>query len=94
MVNNREKRLSKLKKHLERNHPPKIIDYKFNKCFQRKLDKNKDLEKILFTKTFNSNHVINLNKFTCSLEKIRSNELKECFQNKKVQLATRQPKNL
>ena len=29
---------------------------------------------------FNPNHVINLSKFTCSLENIRSNELKQCFQ--------------
>ena len=41
-----------------------------------------------------SNHVISLNKLTRSLENIRSNELKQCFQNKTVQLATRQPKNL
>ena len=95
VTDNREKRLSELKKHLiERNHPPETINYTFTKCFQPKLDKNKDLEKIIFTRTFNPNHVINLNKFTCSLENIRSNELKQCFQNKTVQLATRQPKNL
>ena len=46
------------------------------------------------TRTFNSNHVINLSKFIRSLENIRSNELKQCFQNKTVQLATRQPKNV
>ena len=86
--------LSELKTHLiERNHPPEIIDYTFTKCFQPKLGKNKDLEKINFTMTFNPNHVINLNKFTRSLEKI-SNKIKQCFQNKTVQLATRQPKNL
>ena len=79
---------------LKKNHPPEIIDYTFTKCFQAKLDKNKDLEKIIFTKTFNPNHVINLNKLTRSFENIRSNELKQCFQNKAVQLATRQPKNL
>ena len=74
---NRETRLSELKKHLlERNHPPEIIDYTFTKCFQPKLDKNKDLQKIIFLRTFNPNHVINLNKLTCSLENIRSNELK------------------
>ena len=28
--------------------------------------------------------VINLNKFTCSLENIRSNDLKQCFQHKTV----------
>ena len=90
VTDNREKRLSGLKKHLiERNHPPEIIDYTFTKCFQPKLDKNKDLEKIIFTRTFNPNHVINLNKLT-----IRSNELTQCFQNKTVQLATRQPKTL
>ena len=34
-----------------------------------------------------------LKKFTRTLENIRSNDLKQCFQNKTVQLATRQPKN-
>ena len=63
------------------------------KCFQPKLDINKGIE-FFFTKTFNPNHVINFNKLTSSLENIRSNELKQCFQNKTVQLATRQPKNL
>ena len=50
-------------------------------------------KKIIFTKTFHPHHVINLSKFTRSRENI-SNELKQCFQNKKVQPATRQPKNL
>ena len=93
VTDNRDERLSELKKHLiERNHPPEIIDYTFTKCFQPKLNKSKDLEKIIFTRTFNPNHVINLNTLTRSLENIRSNELKQCFQNKTVQLATRQPK--
>ena len=55
------------------------------KCFQPKLEKNKDLEKIIFTRAFNPNHV------NRSLENIRSNE--QCFRNKTVQLATTQPKN-
>ena len=51
VTDNREKRLSNLKKHLiERNHPPEIIDYTFSKCLQPKLDKNKDLE-IFFYKS-------------------------------------------
>ena len=37
-----------------------------------KVDKNKDLEKIIFTKTFNPNHAINLNKLTRGLENIAS----------------------
>ena len=83
VTDNRETRLSELKKHLiERNHPPEIIDYTFTKCFQPKQDKNKDFEKIIFTKTFNPNHVINLNKLTGSLENIRSNESKQCFKIK------------
>ena len=83
VTDNREKRLSELKKHLiERNHPPEIIDYTFTKCFQSKLNKNKDLEKIILARTFNPNQVINLNKLIRGLENIRSNELKECFQNK------------
>ena len=53
------------KKHLiERNHPREIIYYTLTKCFQPKLYKNKDLEKLIFTRTFNPNHVINLNKVT------------------------------
>ena len=41
VTNNREKRLSELKKHpVARNHPPEAIDYTFIKCFQPKLDKN------------------------------------------------------
>ena len=70
------------------------MNYTFTKCFQPKLDKNKDLEKIIFTRTFNPNHVIDLNKLTRSLENIRSNELKQCIENKTVQLETRQPKSL
>ena len=77
VTDNREIRLSELKKHvIERNRPPETIDYTFTKCFQPKFDKNKDLEKFFFTRTFNPNHVIDLNKFARSLENIRSNELK------------------
>ena len=77
VTDNSEKILSKLKKYLtERNHPREIISYTFTKCFQPKLDKNKDLEKIVFTRTFNPNHVINLNKLARILENIRSNEFK------------------
>ena len=50
----------------------------FTKCFQSKLDKNKDSEKIIFTMTFNLNLVINLNKLTHDLENI-GNKLKQCF---------------
>ena len=51
VTGNREKILSEIKKHLiERNHPPEIIDYTFIKCFQPKLNKSKDLEKIFFSK--------------------------------------------
>ena len=49
---------------------------------------------LIFTKTFNPNHFINLNKFTRSLENVRSSELMQCFQIKTVQVATRQPKIL
>ena len=71
VTDNTETRLSELKKHLiERNHPPEIIDYTFTKCFQPKLDKNKDLEKIIFTRTFSPNHVIDLTKVTRSLENL------------------------
>ena len=73
VTDNRGTRLCELKKHLiKRNHPPKINNYAFTKCFQPKQDKNKDFEKIIFTRTFNPNHVINLNKLTHSLENIRS----------------------
>ena len=71
VTDNREKRLSELKNHLtERNHPPETVDYTFTKCLQPKLDKNKELEKIVFTRTFNPNHVINSNKFTRSHQNI------------------------
>ena len=71
VIDNREERLRELKKHLiGRNHPPEIIDYTLTKCFQLKLDKNKDLAKTIFTRTFNLNHVINWNKITGSLETI------------------------
>ena len=56
--------------------------------------KKQGFTKTIFTRTFNPNHVINLSKFTRSLENKRSNELKQCFQNKTVQLVTTQPKNL
>ena len=59
-----------------------------------KIKQKQSLEKIIFTRTFNPSHVINSNKLTRSLENIRSNELKQCFQNEAVQQATRQPKNL
>ena len=92
VTNNKETRLCELKKQLfERNHPPEIIDYMFIKCFQPKLDKSNDLEKIMLIRTFNPNHVISLNKLTRSLENIRRDDLYKCFQNKTVQLATRQP---
>ena len=90
-----KKRLSEPKKHLtERNHQPEIIDYTFTKCFEPKLDKKEDLEKIILSRTFKPNYIINLNKLSRSLENIRRNELKQCLSNKVVQLATRQPKNL
>ena len=45
VTNKKEKRLSKLKKHLiERNRPPQIIDYTLIKCSQPKLGKKKDLK--------------------------------------------------
>ena len=48
----------------------------------------------LFTRTFNPSHVINSNKLTRSLKNIRSNESKQCFQNKTIQLVTREPKTI
>ena len=82
ITDNKEKRLSELKKHLnERNYPSEVINYTFNKCFQPKLCKSKDLENIS-TGTFNPNHVINLNGLIRSLENKRSNELKQCFKTK------------
>ena len=46
--------------------------------------KKQNLEEIYFTRTFNPNHVIDLSKFTRSLENKRSNDIKRCFQNKTV----------
>ena len=62
--------------------------------FSTKVRQKQGFRKIIFTRIFNPNNVINLNKLNRSLENIRSNELKQCFRNKTVQLATRQPKNL
>ena len=46
---NREKRLSELKKHLiERNHPSEIIDYAFTKFFQQKLKQKQGFRKKYF----------------------------------------------
>ena len=81
VTDNREKRLSKLKN-------------TFLKEITKIRQKQGFRKKTFFTRTFNPNHVISLNKLTLSLENIRSNGLKQCFQNKTVQLATRQPKNL
>ena len=79
---------------MKKNHPPEIIVIHLPNTFSQKLHKDKDLENFFLTWTFNPNHVINLNKFTRILKNIRSNILKQWFQNKSVQIATRQPKNL
>ena len=54
VIGNREKkRIRELKKHLiEINRTSEITNYTFTKCFQPKLDKNEDLEIIIFTRTF------------------------------------------
>ena len=59
-----------------------------------KVRQKQGLEKVISTRVFNPNPVINLNKLTRSLKNIRSNKLKQCFQNKRGQLAIRQPKIL
>ena len=41
-----------------------------------KIRQKKGLGKLNFISALNSNHGINLNKFTCSLDNIRSNKLK------------------
>ena len=70
VTDNREKRLSELQKHLiERYHSHEIIHYTFTKCFQPKLDKINDLEKIIFTRICSPNHPNNLNKLTSSHKK-------------------------
>ena len=48
----------------------------------------------MFSGTFNLNHFIKLSKFARSLENIKSNERRQYFQNKTVELTTGQPKNL
>ena len=47
-----------------------------------------------FYKDIWSWHVINFSKFTRFLESITNNELKQFFQNKIVELATKQPRNV
>ena len=92
-TNNRENRLKELKEHLlDRKHPQHVIDYSFTKIFQPKFQtKNKD--SITFIRTYNPNHNIDLKKFHSCLDKIKSKELKTCFQKEKVLLSTRQPPN-
>ena len=51
-----------------------------------KIRRKQGFRNFFFTRTFNPNLIINLNKFTRSLENIRSDELNEGFQNKTVQL--------
>ena len=50
----------------------------------RQKKKKQNLEEIYFTRAFNPNYVIDLSKFTHSLENKRSNNIKRCFQNKTV----------
>ena len=95
VTDNRDYRLEELRQNLlKRNHPEKIINYYFTKCFQPKNNKEENKEIITFTRTYNPNHNFNYNRFNNCLNNINNRELRETFSNKKVLLTTRQPKNL
>ena len=70
--NNKEDRLNKLKEHLlDRKHPQHIIDYSFTKIFQPKFQ-TENSDNIMFIRTYNPNHNINLKKFYRCLERIKN----------------------
>ena len=56
--------------------------------YSTKTKQKQKIRKIVFAKTVNPNHVINLSKLTGCPENI-SNDLKQCVQNKTAHLATR-----
>ena len=94
VTDNRDYRLEEPRQnYLKRNHPEKIINYSFTKSFQPKNNKEENKEIITFTRTYNPN--LNFNcRFNNSLNNINKQELCKTFSNKKILLATRQPKNL
>ena len=61
--------------------------------YSTKTKQKQKIRKIVFARTVNPNHVINLSKLTGCPENI-SNDLKQCVQNKTAHLTTRQPKTL
>ena len=71
-----------------------VTDFREEAFLSTKNRQQQEFKNIFFTRAFNPSHVINSNKFTRSLKNIRSNESKQCFQNKTIQLVTREPKNL
>ena len=91
VTNNRENWLKNLKEYLlDRKHPQHIICYNFTKIFQPKFQTENN-DNVTFIRTYNRDHNINLKKFHSCLVKIKSKELKTCFQNKNVLLSTIQP---
>ena len=49
---------------------------------------------ITFTRTYNPNHQFNYNRFNNCLDNLYNHELRNTFDNKKILLTTRQPRNL
>ena len=71
-----------------------VTDFREEAFLSTKNRQQQEFKNIFFTRAFNPSHVINSNKFTRSLKNIRSNESKQCFQNKTIQLVTREPKTI
>lgn len=87
--------MAELKKQLlSRNHPEKVINYSYSKIFEPKRNKDDNKDIITFTRTYNPNHHFNYNRFNNCLTNIYNYDLQHCFNNKKILLTTRQPRNL
>ena len=95
VTDNKDNRLQELKGHLlKRKHSEKIIDYSFTKLFQPRKHENNDKNVITFIKTYNPNHQFSFKKFKNCIKKTTNRELQKAFNDKKILLATRQPKKL
>ena len=93
VTDNSNNRLQELKGHLlKRKHPEKIIDYSFTKLFQPRKHENNDKNVITFTRSYNPNHQFLSTGLKIALKTNR--ELQKAFNDKKILLATQQPKKL
>ena len=91
---NRENSLEELKSHLiVCNHPIHVIEDAFSKLFQPS-QKSRNVEPIIFNRTFNPCQSANLNKIKNCLENMNNTQMKKAFNAKQPLCTTRQPKNL